>query len=128
MSFLKGLGGSLAGLGGGQSGVPQVNPASPPNAAASGLRGPDSDAEINRIRALVDRVGLGANQIATAGGAQPGYTSRGLDSDAEARLAALRGSLPGREINSNAEINNHMQLLDPNVLQALIQRFGGQQR
>ena len=137
MSFLKGLAGPLAGglggaitpasglgmVGGPMSGlgalkalfggkgkdgsapppVQDVIPtpaAPPPNAAASGL-GRLIGADPARISSIAGNIGRGMNQIASAGGAQEGYAAPELPA-----------------------VNNHMQLLDPKVLQALVQYFG----
>lgn len=141
MSFLKGLGGPLAGglggaitplsglgqIGGPMSGIgllsrlfgkgdggegessPQpaapAAPAAPqPNAAASGL-GRLIGADPARISSIADSVGKGMNMIAQGGGAQGGYA------------APEQAPLPA--------VNNHMQLLDPKILQALVQHFSG---
>lgn len=139
MSFLKGLGGPLAGGlggaitpasglgmaggpmsglgllemlfggkdkgGGGESATPPAvaaptAPAAPPaNAAATGL-GRLIGADPARISSIARSVGGGMNQIAAAGGAQEGYAAPELPA-----------------------VNNHMQLMDPKILQALVQYF-----
>lgn len=99
-----GSGGDAKGSGGdgGQSGVPQVNPGYTPNAAASGL-GKLIGADPGKISSIADSVGKGMNMIAEGGGAPSGY--------------AAAPQTPA--------VNNHMQLLDPRILQALVQHFGG---
>jgi len=52
----------------------------------------------SRVSSITDRIGMGMNQVASAGGAHPGY--------------AARQQLP-----------NHLQMLNPEALQAIIQRF-----
>jgi len=129
MSFLAGLGGPLAGAlggaispvsglgmaggpmsdlgalsalfgkggGGGEAAAPQAN------AAATGL-GKLIGVDPGRISSIADSIGKGMNQIAQGGGAQGGYAAPQLP---------------------DAPVQNHLQLLDPAVIQALIQRFGG---
>lgn len=70
------------------------------NAAATGL-GHLFGADPSRISEIAGRIGKGMNAVATAGGATPGY-------QAEA-----------------APVDNHLQLLDPAMLQRIIQQFGG---
>lgn len=79
------------------------------NAAAGGL-GKLIDVQPDRISSFADRIGKGMNSIAEAGGAPAGY--------APPATGAPAGTDPG--------INNHMQLLDPEVLRGIIARFGGQ--
>ncbi len=87
---------------GGSSPAPVAAPvAPPPNAAASGL-GKLIGADPARISSIATSLGRGANQIAEAGGAQGGYTAPELPA-----------------------VNNHMQLLDPKILQALVRHFSG---
>jgi len=138
MSFLKGLGGPLAGglggaitplsglgqIGGPMSGIgllgmllgkgkggdsPAPQPAAPavppPNAAATGL-GRMIGVDGAKISSIADSVGKGMNMIAQGGGAQAGYQ-------------------PAPELPA---VNNHLQLMDPKILQALTQYFGGQRR
>lgn len=131
MSFLAGLGGPLAGaLGGaitpasglGMAGGPMSGigilsklfggggggDASPqPNAAASGL-GKLIGVDGAKISSIADSIGKGMNKIAAAGGAQTGYA------------APEAPQLPA--------VNNHMQLLDPKILQELVRYFSGQQQ
>lgn len=76
------------------------------NAAASGL-GQMVGADPSRISQIAGQIGRGMNGIAAAGGAAPGYAT-----DPSTQPSA-------------APVDNHMQLLDPNIIQQLIQRFGG---
>lgn len=134
MSFLKSLAGPLAGgainpasglgmaggplsgigalaalignKGGGEGGasptVQDVIPTGPkPNAAATGL-GKIIGVDGAKISSIADSVGKGMNQIAAGGGAPEGYAAPQLPA-----------------------VNNHMQLLDPNILQALVRHFSG---
>jgi hypothetical protein len=71
----------------------------PSNPAATGL-GRLFGTDGARVSSIADRIGAGMNQIATAGGAQPGY-------------AAPQQAMP----------NNHFQMLDQDVLRALVERF-----
>lgn len=99
MSFLNSLAGPLAGNVG--AGMRQMAPAVPQaNAAATGL-GKLIGVDGAKISSIADSVGKGMNMIAQGGGAQGGYAA------------------------PPPAVNNHMQLLDPKVLQALIQHFGG---
>lgn len=61
----------------------------------------------SRISEIAGRIGSGANQIAAAGGAQPGYQAA-----PEAPQAAPV---------------NYLQMLDPAALQSIIQQFGPKQ-
>lgn len=70
--------------------------------AASGL-GHLIGADPSRISRIAGGIGNAANGIAAAGGASPGY-------------AAPQQTAP-------PEIANHMQLLDPATLQAVLQHF-----
>lgn len=99
LGLLKLLGG---GGGGGEEAVPAAAPA--PNGMAKGL-GNLIGADPSRVADIAGSIGKGMNGIAAAGGAQGGY--QGVP------------ELPA--------VNNHMQLLDPKVLQALIQHFGARQ-
>lgn len=126
----KGLGGEIAGGGynpllgllgsalfggkkdGGESSSPvaaePAQPAAPaPNAAASGL-GKLIGVDGAKISSIADSVGKGMNMIAQGGGARGGY------------VAPQQSPLP--------QVNNYMQLMDPKVLQALVQYFGGGNR
>lgn len=114
MSFLKGLGGALGTISpalgmitgkglGGASPTPAAPAAPPANAAASGL-GRMIGVDPSRISSIADSVGKGMNMIAAGGGAQGGYA-------------------PAPELPA---VNNHMQLMDPKILQALVAHFGGQ--
>jgi hypothetical protein len=71
------------------------------NAAASGL-GHLIGVDPSRISSIAGTIGKGMNGIAAGGGASPGYADPGLP-----------------------DVNNHMQLLDPAILQAIIQHFQG---
>lgn len=90
----------LAGGGGGDKGAAATPQ---PNAAATGL-GKLLGVDPGRISSIADSVGKGMNQIAQGGGAAGGYAAPQLP---------------------DAPVQNHLQLLDPTVIQALIQRFGG---
>lgn len=109
---ITGLLGSLlgGGKGGGDEGGSTPAPAAPPaptaNAAATGL-GRLIGVDAGKISSIADSVGKGMNMIAAGGGAQGGYA------------APEQPALPA--------VNNHMQLLDPKILQALIAHFRGQQ-
>jgi len=96
MSFLAPL---LSSIGPAAAGAAAAAPAA--NAAATGL-GKLIGTDPSRIASLAHSIGGGMNQIAAAGGAQGGYQDPGLP-----------------------PVQNHLQLLDPAVLQALIQHFGG---
>jgi hypothetical protein len=97
MSFLKGAGAAAA----------PVAQAAQSNPLATGL-GRLFGTDGSRVSEIAGRIGGGMNQIASAGGAAPGY--------------AAPQAPQGQELP-----NNHLQMLDPNVLRALIQRFGGRQ-
>lgn len=71
------------------------------NPMASGL-GHLFNTDPSRVSAIADRIGRGMNLIAAGGGAQPGYAP----------------PEPSQDVTAN-----HLQLLDPSVLQALVQRF-----
>lgn len=73
-------------------------------AAATGL-GHLIGADPSRISQIAGQIGGGMNRIAAAGGAAPGY-----------------------EAPQAPAVNNHMQLLDPEVLHSLIRQFGGYSR
>lgn len=98
MSFLKGLGGGM-GAAAPAAAAPQ------PNAMASGL-GKLIGVDPGKISSIADSVGKGMNMIAQGGGAQGGYAAP--------------------EVPQLPAVNNHMQLLDPKILQSLVQYFGGQ--
>ena len=105
---LSGLGalGALFGKGGGEAAAPAAAPAAPQaNAAATGL-GKLIGVDPGKISSIADSVGKGMNMIAQGGGAQGGYAAPELQQPA---------------------VNNHLQLLDPKVLQALVQYFSGRQ-
>lgn len=93
MSFLKPLMGGGAGE---AAGAATAAPAANPMASGLGrLFGTDG----GHVSDIAARIGTGANQIAAAGGAQPGYAA------------------------PEPQVNNHLQTLDPEVLRALIQHF-----
>lgn len=112
MSFLKPLLGGAAGGSGLTEGImgfaPVARTPAPavaaPNAAATGL-GRLINVSPERISKIAGGVGQGANQIAGAGGAQGGYE------------APQMPQLPA--------VNNHMQLLNPEILQQLMRHFSG---
>lgn len=80
-------------------------------AGASGALGNLVGADPSRISSIAGRIGTGMNGIAAAGGAAPGYTAPGHAPGAPAAGGA-------------APVDNHMQLLDPDTLQQIIQQFG----
>ena len=71
-----------------------------PNAVSSGL-GHMIGADPSRVSMIADRIGKAANGIAAGGGASAGY-----DGSAAA-----------------PQIDNHLQMLDPEVLRSIIARF-----
>jgi hypothetical protein len=71
-----------------------------PNSISSGF-GHMIGADPSRVSMIADRIGKAANGIAAGGGAESGY-----DGSAAA-----------------PQIDNHLQMLDPNVLQSIIARF-----
>jgi hypothetical protein len=75
--------------------------------AASGL-GHLIGADPSRISSIANSIGTGMNGIAAAGGAAPGYAAPG-------HSAAPSAAAP----------DNHMQLLDQDVIQQIIQQFAG---
>lgn len=102
MSFLAGLGGpTMAAIGGALKPVAAAVPQA--NAAATGL-GKLIGVDGAKISSIADSIGKGMNQIAAAGGAGQGYAAPELPS---------------------APVQNHMQLLDPAIIRALLQQFGG---
>lgn len=109
LSALFGKGGSAAGDAAAAAVAPtQTAPAAPQaNAAATGL-GKLIGVDPGKISSIADSVGKGMNMIAQGGGAQGGYA------------APEQPALP--------DVKNHMQLLDPAVLRALVQYFGGQRQ
>lgn len=92
MSFLKPL------MGGGAGEAVGATTAAPANPMANGL-GRLFGTDGGHVGEIAKRIGTGANQIAAAGGAQPGYAA------------------------PEPQVNNHLQALDPEVLRALIQHF-----
>lgn len=94
MSFLNNLGGAAGAAGAA-------------NGAASGL-GKLIDVNPQRISSIADRIGTGMNGIAAAGGAAAGYGTP--------QQPAAPQQAPG--------VDNHLQMLDPAVLQSIIQQFG----
>lgn len=131
MSFLAGMGGPLAGALGGA-----INPTSglgmaggptggigmlsklfgggggddspQPNAAASGL-GKLIGVDPAKISSIAQSIGGGMNQIAQGGGASPGY-------------AAPPQAAPSAQAPT---MNNILQGLNPEIIQALIRSFSG---
>ncbi len=103
MSFLT----SLMGAGGAGAAAGAAGGAAAANPLANGL-GHLLGAEGSQVSNIADRIGTGMNQIATAGGAQPGYAAP---------------AQPAQPAAPQGDPNNHMQLLDPDVLQGLIARF-----
>lgn len=71
-----------------------------PSALSSGF-GYMIGADPSRVSMIADRIGKAANGIAAGGGASAGY-----DGSAAA-----------------PQIDNHLQMLDPNILQSIIARF-----
>lgn len=80
-------------------------------AGASGALGNLVGADPSRISSIANRIGTGMNGIAAAGGAAPGYSAPG-----HAPIPAAGGAAP---------VDNHMQLLDQDVIQQIIQQFAG---
>lgn len=106
MSFLKSMLGSGAGAEA-TGGLPAPMPAPQTNPLANGvgrLFGTDGA----HVSDIASRIGTGANQIAAAGGAQPGYA----------------GAAPGQQAPPQEGMpNNHLQMLDGDVLRAILARF-----
>lgn len=100
------LGSQLFGGGGGESGgeAAAQPEAAKPNVAATGL-GKLLGVDGAKISSIANSIGGGMNQIAQAGGAQGGYA------------APPQTQMPA--------VNNHMQLLDPKILQELVRHFSG---
>ena len=69
-----------------------------PNPISTGF-GHMIGADPSRVAMIANRIGTAANGIAAGGGAPAGYDG------------------------SAAPINNHLQMLDPNVLQAILAKF-----
>lgn len=105
IGLLKSLfgGGGGGGGGDGESAAPAAAEAPKANAAAMGL-GKLIGVDPGKISSIADSVGKGMNMIAQGGGAAGGYAAPELP---------------------QARPVNHLQLLDDNVLRALLQRFGG---
>lgn len=103
---LLGLGGKGGGGGGGETAAAApVAPADPQaNAAAMGL-GKLIGVDPGKISSIADSVGKGMNMIAQGGGAPASYQTPELPA-----------------------VNNHLQLLDNNTLQALLRQFLGGNR
>lgn len=97
---LSGLGALKTLLGGGGEGAA---PTPKPNAAATGL-GKLLGVDGAKISSIANSVGKGMNQIAEAGGANAAYQAPELPA---------------------VSANNYLQSLDPAVLRALLQQFGG---
>jgi hypothetical protein len=111
----KGLGAEMAPLisplgamlfghhGGGDGGdsTPVQAPAPVANSAATGL-GHLIDVDPARIASIAGDIGKAANPIAAAGGATPAYQAA-----------------------PSAPVQNHLQLLDPAVIRAILQQMGG---
>lgn len=98
--------GALLGLGksgGGGDGAEQPAPP-PPNGAARGL-GNLIGVDPARISSIAGDVGRASNSIAQSGGAAGGYAAP--------------------ELPDVSNVRNHLQLLDPSTLQALIRHFSG---
>lgn len=106
MSFLNSMGPAMANIGASMGAAAPA--AAAPNWAATGL-GKLLGVDPGKISTIAGDIGKAANPIAAAGGAGQGY-------EAPPELPAYQ---PPR---------NHMQLLDPKILQALIQQFGGGNR
>lgn len=70
-------------------------------------------AEPSRVSQVADRIGNGMNMIAAAGGAQPGY------------VKPVRSVMPAQPVGApeGAAPDNHLQMLDTEVLRNLIARF-----
>lgn len=85
---------------------------SQPNSAAMGL-GRMTGWDPSRISQIAGGIGNAANGIATAGGAPMGYQ------------APQQQQMPQSD-QQQAAPNNIMQMLDPAMLQRIVQQFGGQ--
>ncbi len=111
MSGIGMLGKLFGGGGGGGDGAPAAPEAAPApqqvNPMASGL-GKMIGAEGGQVSNFADKLGGGMNQIAAAGGATPGYAPPAVG-------GPQTGPMPAP--------NNHLQLLDDDVLQSLVARF-----
>lgn len=105
IGLLKSLFGGGGG-GGGEGAAPAAVEDPKANAAAMGL-GKLIGVDPGKISSIADSVGKGMNMIAQGGGAAGGYAAPELPQAAPA---------------------NHLQLLDDNVLRALLQRFSGQRQ
>ncbi len=112
MSFLKGL---IPGMGGGTEAAAGAAPALA-NPMANGL-GSVLGTSGSNVSSIADRIGMGANQIAQAGGAEAGYAPPPVGMAKHPST----GDMP-------ADPNNHLQLLDPAVLHALVQKFSSPAR
>ena len=105
MSFLKSV------LGGAEAAAAPAGAATvPQNPMANGL-GRVFGTSGSHISDIASRIGTGANQIAVGGGAQPGYAG------------PAPGQIPQTSEAPQEMPNNHMQMLDQDVLRAIIQRF-----
>lgn len=111
MSFLTSLmGGAGAAAGAGAAGA--LGAAAPAAAAVNPMAGGLAKllgTDGANVTGIADKIGGGMNQIAAAGGAQPGY-----------QAPPVGGVQPGP---MQPDPNNHLQLLDDDVLQGLIARF-----
>lgn len=103
-------GGPLSGLGalkalfGGDGGSAPAPKQPEANAAATGL-GKLIGVEGGRVSEVADRIGKGMNQIAQGGGALPSYSAP--------------------ELPAAPPVNNQLQLLNNDFIQALLRQFGG---
>lgn len=122
MSFLTnlmgGAGGAAGSLGGGAAaGVAGAMGGGNPMANGLGQMFGSSGSHVSDI---ANRIGMGSNQVAAAGGAQPGYQPP-PSYQPPADKSVTTGTMP-------PDPNNHLQLLDPQVLHALIQKFSNPTR
>lgn len=102
MSFLKPAAGAGLPLNGAATGFQ-------PNDAAAGL-GRMIDVDPSRISRIANGIGNAANGIAAAGGAPAGYNA----------ATGPMGSLPPQ---ISQMLQNHLQMLNPEILQRILARF-----
>lgn len=103
MSFLTPLLGSIGGAGAAAGAGGAAASALGSTSAARGL-GHVIGVDPGRISSIADRIGKGANIAAAGGGADAGYAAPELSAPDVAPA-------------------NHLQMLDPGVLQSIIARF-----
>lgn len=104
MSFLK----SVFGAGADTAAAPGAVPVQQANPMANGL-GHLFGTDGAHVSDIASRIGTGANQIAIGGGAQPGYAGP---------APVAQQAAPATD-----DPNNHLQMLDQDVLRAVLARF-----